>query len=160
MTRKQLLEKKNENIQLMERILDKAKMECRELDPTEQQMYDNLKVQVFELTDKIKALFDDTKEVEKEQDIEKRSLVDSILANKTIELRDMSTNTHGNAVTTNMFDQIFKKIAEKSNILSLMHRQYKILAIWNFYVKMMYKQLNLWEKRIQWHIQTSQLLKR
>lgn len=117
MTRKQLLEKKNETINLIEKILNKAQLEKRELDPTEQEMYDNLKNQVLELTDKIKALFDDTKEVEKEEP-EKRSLVDSILANKTIELRDMSTNTHDNAVTTNMFDQIFKKIAEKSNIIA------------------------------------------
>lgn len=117
MTRKQLLERKNETINLMEKIVNKAQMECRELDPTEKEMYENLKKQVLELTNKIKSLFDDTTEIDKE-DPEKRSLVDSILANKTIELRDMSTTTHGNAVATNLFEQISKKIAEKSNILN------------------------------------------
>ena len=125
MNKKQLIEKKAHLISLMEQMVNKATVETRELDETETSVYEQLKEEVKKIADQLQELISEeaqTEETQDEKGTEERSMKDTmineLLSGNKIELRAMSTANTGNAVATHLYDEITRKVQEKSNIVA------------------------------------------
>lgn len=112
MTKKQLLEKKNEIIEKMETILNSVEIEKRAISETEESTYTSLEKELRELN----TILADTEKQENigGNDMEKREFAQSILKG---EVRADST-THANTIPINIANEIVEKLYEVSNVVA------------------------------------------
>ncbi|WP_291570837.1 phage major capsid protein [Clostridium sp. UBA4548] len=113
MTKKQLLEKKNEVIEKMESLLNSAELEQRSLTDNEKSDCTSLENELRELN----AMLLETEKKENiggNNDMEKREFAQQILHG---EIRSDST-THSNAIPTNIANEIIEKLYEVSNVVA------------------------------------------
>lgn len=123
MNKKQLIEKKQELLNAMNSLVENAQVETRELNNAEQTAYDALKKQVEDIIKQLEELVADeqTEEVQEEKQEEKGTeerMINELLNGQKVELRAMDTTNTGNAVATHLYDEITRKVQEKSNIVS------------------------------------------
>ncbi|WP_346892653.1 phage major capsid protein [Clostridium sp. UBA871] len=112
MTKKQLLEKKNEIIEKMEAILNSADIEKRAISDAEELTYTSLEKELRELN----TILAETEKQENigGNDMEKREFAQQLLQG---EVRSDST-THSNAIPANIANEIVEKLYEVSNVVS------------------------------------------
>ncbi|BBF43167.1 phage major capsid protein [Lachnospiraceae bacterium KM106-2] len=117
MNTKQLTEKKNELIEQMEQLIDTAEMERRNFSDDEDTTYQALET---ELKAVIKELSEtrNYEEYKENTNMETRNYTQELLNGKSVELRAMDTTNKGEVVPTKLFEQIAKKVMEKSGIVA------------------------------------------
>lgn len=123
MTRKQLMERKHELIHVMKQMVEHAELETRDLNETETNAYELMETQVKEINKELDACINkdcivEEKQLEKkeeERSMEKREFAQGLAHG---EVRTMTTETHGNVIPTNIYDEIVDKITEMSNVVA------------------------------------------
>ena len=123
MTRKQLMERKHELINVMKQMVEHAELETRDLNETETNAYELMETQVKEINKELDACINkdcivEEKQLEKkeeERSMEKREFAQGLAHG---EVRTMTTETHGNVIPINIYDEIVDKIIEMSNVVA------------------------------------------
>ena len=109
---KKLLEKKAVIISEMEDLLNSAEVEVRALAEDEMKKYDELKQQLEALVKTIEAI-QENKEITKDEGEE---VMTTEKRDYDMELRAITSATHGDAIPEGLHGEILKKIEEKSQV--------------------------------------------
>ena len=118
MTRKELMERQDELKHSMLALLDQAEMETRNLSDTENDLYQELENELRSISEQLNTQQKNLFEIKGETNMETRNYAEELLTGKTLELRAMNTTNHSEAVPTNLYDEITRKMKEKSDIVA------------------------------------------
>lgn len=111
---KKLLEKKNLLVEEMQGILNNAQYETRALSQDELQKYDDLKKQLEALIKTIETI-QGNKEVTKDEG-QGEEVMTTERRDYDMELRAITSASHGDAIPEGLYSEILRKIQEKSQV--------------------------------------------
>lgn len=113
---RKLLEKKEIIISEMEDLLNNAETETRALQEDELMKYDELKTQLEALVKTIAAI-QENKELTKDEG-QGEEVMNTEKRDYEMEVREITSSTHGNAIPEGLHNEILRKIKEKSQVYS------------------------------------------